>query len=215
MGFRERLPRTPAVYERKVRWRKYDQEDFALELKANYKSTFGLEQTIEEQYAEEERLGMMMRLPLAEDRRLYGDRLRIAPTAAIENAVEAVRTLHDGTHGAAVNPNLRVRDQSRCPANSDLKRAIALLHETPGQSFILKLDVSKAHRRFLHRKSDWGLLACRLADPEVVWLNKVGTFGLGCASYWWGRLFSIVTRAAIALARMGLVFFSSSFSLMT
>ena len=49
-------------------------------------------------------------------------------------------------------------------------------------------------------------MACRLADPEVVWLNKVGTFGLGCASYWWGRLFSIVTRTAIALARRDLVF---------
>ena len=134
VGFRERLPRTPAVYERTVRWRKYDQEDFALALKANYKSTFGLEQTIEEQYAEEERLGMMMRLPLSEARRLYGDRLRIAPTAAIEEADGAVRTLHDGTHGAAVNPNLRVRDRIRCPANSDLKHAIALWPEFHSQT---------------------------------------------------------------------------------
>ena len=117
-----------------------------------------------------------------------------------------MRTLHDGTHGAAVNPNLRVRYQSGCPANSDLKRAIALLREMPGQSFTLKLDVSKAHRRFLHRKSDWGLLACRLPDPDIAWLNKVGTFGLGCASYWWGRLFSIITRTAIALARRDFVF---------
>ena len=158
VGFRERLPRTPAVYEGKVRWRKYDPVEFALELKANYKSTTGHEATIAEQYAEEERLGMMTSMPLAEARRIYGDKLRIAPTAAIEKSDGAIRTLHDGTNGPAVNPNLRVRDQGRCPGNSDLKHAIAVLHDLPGQSFAIKLDVSKAHRQFLHNQSDSGAL---------------------------------------------------------
>ena len=73
-----------------------------------------------------------MRIPLAEARRIYGDKLRIAPEAATWKSDGSARMLHDGTHGAAVNPNLRVRDQSRCPGNSDLKHAIAVLREMPG-----------------------------------------------------------------------------------
>ena len=105
-----------------------------------------------------------------------------------------------------MNPNLRVRDQLKCPANSDLRHVLSLLHGMPGQSFSLLADVSKAHRRYLHRQRDWGLMACRIQGSSDIWLNKVGTFGLGCASYWWGRLFSIMTRTAISLALRDPVF---------
>ena len=40
-------------------------------------------------------------------------------------------------------------------------------------------DISKVHQR--------GLLACRETDQEV-YINKVGTFGVASASYWWGRI---------------------------
>ena len=72
-------------------------------------------------------MGMMTRTTLSEARRIFWDRLRIAPTAATAKTDGSVRALHDGTHGASVNPNLRVRDQGRCPGNSDLKHAIASL----------------------------------------------------------------------------------------
>ena len=52
VGYKTRLPRTPAVFERKKRWRKYDPEDFALEIKANYQSMVGSEQQIKAQYEE-------------------------------------------------------------------------------------------------------------------------------------------------------------------
>ena len=42
-------------------------------------------------------------------------------------------------------------------------------------------------------------MACRLGDPETVDVNTVGTFGLGGASYWWGRLFAILARCALGL----------------
>ena len=42
-------------------------------------------------------------------------------------------------------------------------------------------------------------IACQLEDPEEVWLNKAGTFGGGCASYFWARLFGIISRCAIAM----------------
>ena len=100
--------------------------------------------------------------------------------------------------GAAVNPNVRVRDQPRCPADSDLKHVLAKLLDAPGKTIGLVADVSKAHRRHRHRRKAWGLMAYLLLD--TLYVNEVGTFGLGCASYWWSRLSGLVTRSAISLA---------------
>ena len=71
-----------------------------------------------------------------------------------------VRPLHDGTHGVAVNPNLRVRDQARCPASTDVKHVVGEVEQHRGRSWGLKADVSRAHRRYKHRREDWGLMAC-------------------------------------------------------
>ena len=58
----------------------------------------------------------------------------------------------------------------------------------------------KAHRRFKHQ----GFLACQLdaregpagqLDNSCVYLNKVGTFGVNCASYWWTRIAACGIRA--------------------
>ena len=40
------FPRTPAVYERKVKWRKYDDTPLGLEVE-NYSGAKGIEQTLE------------------------------------------------------------------------------------------------------------------------------------------------------------------------
>ena len=54
-------------------------------------------------------------------------------------------------------------------------------------------DIKKAHRRF----KEQGFLACQLdtregpagqLDESCVYINKVGTFGVNCASYWWTRV---------------------------
>ena len=54
-------------------------------------------------------------------------------------------------------------------------------------------DATKAHRRVHILEKDWGLLACRVRDSKV-WLNKVGTFGVGSAGYYWTRLASAIHR---------------------
>ena len=117
-----------------------------------------------------------------------------------------VRPLHDGTNGVAVNPNMRIRDQARCPASTDAKHAVGEVHDHPGKYWGLEADISRAHRRYKHRRADWGLMACTLDDPDEVFLNCVGTFGIGCASYWWTRLFSIVGRTAGALSLDDFIF---------
>ena len=58
-------------------------------------------------------------------------------------------------------------------------------------------DIKKAHRRFKHLAKEQGFLACQLdardgpagqLDDSCVYINKVGTFGVNCASYWWTRV---------------------------
>eukprot|EP00973_Karenia_brevis_P053678 7457596-Karenia_brevis.AAC.1 len=41
-------------------------------------------------------------------------------------------------------------------------------------------------------------MACQ-TRPKRVWLNQVGTFGLGSAGYWWSRLGGAVSRRALSL----------------
>lgn len=40
-------------------------------------------------------------------------------------------------------------------------------------------------------------MTCRShTDSPVIWVNKVGTFGISSAAYWWTRLFALVGRLA-------------------
>ena len=48
------------------------------------------------------------------------------------------------------------------------------------------------------RREDWALQACRLdSTSDAIWLNKVGTFGIASAGYWWSRLASGIGRASV------------------
>ena len=105
----ERLPRTPAVFERKTRGRRYEPEDYTLEGKAKYSSVSAASASIKAQFEEEAKEGRMVRMSVDEARRKFGSRLRVAPLAALENNDSTLRVLHDGTNGAAANPNLILR----------------------------------------------------------------------------------------------------------
>ena len=63
--------------------------------------------------------------------------------------------------------------------------------------FLIVGDIKKAHRRFKHLRKERGFLACQLdsrdgpedqLDDSCVYVNKVGAFGVNCASYWWTRI---------------------------
>ena len=76
-----------------------------------------------------------------------------------------------------------------------------------GGHFALDFDVTKAHRRIPVVPEEWGLLACRArpgadppADDELIYINCVGTFGIGSAGYWWSRLAALLHRMALAVA---------------
>ena len=194
-----KMPRTPAVFERKTKFRKYDETEFLAEV-SNYKSAAGAKMSavLEQQFISEETLGMMYKTSLAAAKRDFKD-LRIAAQGAIEKGDDSWRILHDATHHVRVNNETTIRDQIRMPAAADARSIMqeSAEHDS-GVHFSLQFDVSKAHRRYLHKKSDWGLMGCRSDDvQETLWINKVGTFGFTCASYWWGRLAAGITRFVI------------------
>ena len=168
VGYRERLPRTPAVYERKTRWKKYEPDDYVLEERGNYATAAAAMSTIRQQFQEEVRERRMIHIKLTEARARYGERLRIAPQGAIEKLDHTFRVIHDGTHGAGVNPNIRLRDQVRNPRGGELKYVITRCRGVKGATFGITVDVSKAQMRYKHRVDDWGLMACRLDGDHLM-----------------------------------------------
>ena len=107
--------------------------------------------------------------------------------------------VHDGTHGVKVNPGIVIRDQCRNPSVAEQRAIMDLGRDNPGPHFLLKGDVSKAHRRVRVCRRDWGLQACRLLDDDTVWLNTVGTFGIGSAGYYWSRALAVIARVLLCL----------------
>ena len=129
----------------------------------NYKSAAVLGDVLQEQFEAESALGMMFETTLAQAQKDYpGDRLRVAANGAIEKSDSSWRIIHDGTHGVLVNLGIKPRDQQRMPVAGDAR---AIMEECsicrPGAHFSLDGDISKAHRRYLHKKADWGLQGCR------------------------------------------------------
>ena len=202
IGFGEKLPRTPAVFERKTRWRAYDEVSSPVLDMDNYRSTVGLEDVLRAQFLEEQELGMMYPCTLEEAKKRWpGDRLRIAAQGALEKGDASWRVVHDGTHGVAVNHGIRPRDQLAVPSVGELRTLLSLAcSERPGVHFSIQADIKKAHRRVRHKDCDWGLLACR-ADPRLdeVWINRCGCFGIGSAAYWWSRLAAGIARIIMAV----------------
>jgi hypothetical protein len=193
------LPRVPAVFERKVKFRTYEDSIFEPWMD-NYSSVRGIENTLREQFLEEEKEGMVFEITLEEAQRRWGSSLRIAAQGAIlKKDNVSFRILHDGTHGVAVNPDIVPRDQVRMPAAGDMKAQMAWSAEEGGVNFALEADVSKAHRRFLIREADWGRQTCSLRKGWV-WVNKVGTFGISSSGYHWSRLAGCIARFAWILS---------------
>ena len=69
-----------------------------------------------------------------------------------------------------------------------------------GVIFCLMADIRKAHRRVVRVQRDWGLLGCKSDSASTtLWLNRVGTFGVASASYWWARLAGTIARWVMRL----------------
>ena len=198
LGVNQKMPRTPAVFEKKCKWRAYDGETTAADVfRNNYPGAAENAKAIEAQFVEEAKLGAMVKMEVEEASRIYGENLRVASLGAIRKADDSFRVVHDGTHGIGVNGNIKVRDQIACPSAGDLRQVLQVL-EKP--TFVLTADIKRVHRLVKIKPEDWGLQACRTDESSsFVWLNTVGTFGVASAAVHWSHLFSGIQRAVYYL----------------
>jgi hypothetical protein len=190
LGVDSPLPRTPAVFEEKVRWRLSDDVGPGENTNDNYQSVAPHLDAVRRLFLEEERLGWMVELSEEDARKQYGDKLFIAALGVVEEK-DKIRVVHDGSNKVHVNHRIKVLDQVRCPGAGELRAILRERAEAGRRSFAILGDVSKAHRRIKVQESDWGYQACQI-DAGKVWLNKVGTYGMNPAAYWWGRLAAAV-----------------------
>ena len=112
--------------------------------------------------------------------------------------------VHDATNGVEVNHQIRLSNQIRFPLFDDLEAALhQFLLEADARRLAMAYDYKGAHRLVPIHEDDWGKQAFRLDDPEVVYLNCVGTFGVASAAFWWSRLAATLQRTLWALLPPG------------
>ena len=202
VGYDKPLPRVPAVFPPKEKFKKLDESEF-LEDSKNYRSADSLSGKLDEKFREEEALGRMFPTTLgALQQRFPGEQILIAPMGAIEKPDGGVRPLHDATHHVQVSIAIQYQDQLEYPGPGDAAALVESSRLTQEACFGVSADIQAAHRLVKIREKDWRLLCCRAhSDSPVVWVNCVGTFGVSSASYWWTRLFALVGRTATHVLR--------------
>ena len=198
IGVLEPLPHTPAIYELQTKWRLPEDPFITAKFeKPNYCSVEKFIDVVEQQFQEEAQLGWMEKFSDKDFVEKFGPNRAVSALAVLEEK-DKVRVLHDATHDTCINHRIKCRDRQRMPT---VKEKHCLLEEQrkAGQiAFGLPGDVSKAHRRILVKREEHGLLGCRLRPGET-WVNRVGTFGVASASYWWGRVAGAIFRLTYAL----------------
>ena len=195
VGVDKPLPRCPQVFPPKLKHRKLDDTEFN-PVASNYPSAQLSSTQLDEKFREEEKLGRMFPSTLPVTVGKYGaDRVRVASMAAIMKPDGGVRPLHDATHSVMVNHEIKYADQLQCPGPAEVAASVreaALTFEAP---FCVSADIQAAHRLVKVREADWGYLACKSdSNSNVLWLNRVGTFGVSSAPYWWARLMALIGR---------------------
>ena len=150
-------------------------------------------------FEEDVREGLTAKMTMGEFLERYGEHTAIAALAVIveDEELDKKRIIHDATHGVRVNHRIKCRDKLRSPGARE-KKHLLREHEEEGETaFSVVGDIAKAHRRYKHAVKEHGYLACQVdtkeevpGDPasQTVYVNRVGTFGLSCARYWWTRI---------------------------
>ena len=204
LGVDEELPRTPAVYEEKLKWTvEQTEEEFHDILADNYVSAEENSGDIARQVLEEVQKGTILRLSERDAREKFGGRLAVAALGAVpkEIGTTRVRLIHDGTYSVDVNRRIRVRDRMRFPLIDDAAAILRQVEEEKRERkeairFSVLYDIASAHKLVPVREEDWGLQAFRLPgeDSGDIFVHTRGTFGIASAAYWFGRAIGVVVR---------------------
>ena len=200
LGVLEKLPRTPGVFEQQVKWALDEDPGAVWSLeKENYGSAEQHEEHLRSHLEAEVEMGLVTKMKVSDFEELYGDNRAVAALAVlVEDELSGKkRVIHDGTHGVGVNNRIRCSDKVRMPGPREKRRILEELSEEKEVVMALVGDFEKAHRRFLYQESERGFLACRVNDKDgFVYINNVGTFGIGSTPYWWARISGALMRFA-------------------
>ncbi len=211
LGVNCKLPRTPAVYERKVRWRLQEQyqaqEHYGQSVegvwRTNYKSVDAHLELIDRQLCDHVARGLAIRLTPEEAHRQYPNMTvvslgAVAKTDAPKD-MEDIRLVMDGTHGVTLNSRIKPRDRDRCPTAGDVKRLQReQARDLPAVG--LAVDVREAHRLPPVHHEDWHHQACRSHHHSDIVMYKYCVFGFASSAYWWSRLGGAILRILLLLA---------------
>ena len=137
--------------------------------------------------------GLMLKMSLRDFKGKCGEHRAIAALAVIveDESVGKKRMIHDATHGVRVNHRICCRDKIRAPGAREKKQLLREMMEARQVAFSVVGGIAEAHRRFKQWVEEHGYLGCQIdaseeipGDPEsqTVYVNKVGTFGVSCAS---------------------------------
>ena len=198
-GILNPLPRTPAIFEEQKKWRLT--EDPLLEgIKEaeNYGSLEEHLEVVEAQFKQEEKEGFMLEISDEELRKRYGTNFAISPLAVLVENPEKIRVIHDGTHKTRINHRIKCVDKLRAPGVREKHVQLRGNRDRGVIPISILADFSKAHRLVKIIPEEWGMLGCKLRSGTT-WLNKVGTFGVGSAAYWWARLAGGLVRCTYGI----------------
>ena len=200
------MPRTPEVYEEKLKWTVDATDEVMRDILAdNYESAEDNAEDIERQVLQEVERGTIVRMMEHEARRRFGGRLAVAALGAVpkELGTKKVRLIHDGTYSVDVNRRIRVRDRMRFPLIDDATAILRQIQsEVAGQGggvrFSVLYDIARAHKLIPVAEEDWGLQAFRLPGDKSgdIFVHTRGTFGIASAAYWFGRAIAVAVRCA-------------------
>jgi hypothetical protein len=205
IGVGVRMPRTPAVYPRKRKWRLRSDDvgghDDDLEgmdaWRLNYKSATIHRDEIHRQLLDHHRRGLCLRLTPSEALEL--EALSVNSLGGVEKTHDdgrppSVRVVMDATHGVKVNREVRQLDRDRMPTALDVKR-LQREQSLSGMAVGLAVDAQEAHRLVAVHPKDWPLQGCRSDVSGEVFVYRVGCFGVTTAAYWWSPLGGGLLRA--------------------
>ena len=83
-----------------------------------------------------------------------------------------------------INTRTRIRDQERAPIAADSKRTMREKAKLDELTFALTGDVIEAHGQVPNHPDDWHYLGCQAVPGGNVFVNTVGTFGIASASFY-------------------------------
>ncbi len=121
----------------------------------------------------------------------------------MEEAEGKWRIIHDGTHYVLVNVAIVIKDHVGTPLCEDMQVIDEELEERREGYVGVIWDFETAHRTVKVIEADWGYQACMLdserekpEDEAQIDINTSQTYGIGSASYWYGRYATMVIRSA-------------------